>query len=465
MSLINERKVLTRERRLSTLSHFNGTLEQLKNETAGNEVLQKIRTFTQIADDEIIYAIQILSKIKQSAVIVHGALGCAASGIYYNREFPVKWYSTNLNERDTILGSDEKLRNAVYRVHKEQNPKVIFIIGTPVVAINNDDVNSVILELEDELGIKIIFIYSDGFKTKTPVTGYDIALHGLLRYVVRKNPEQHDKFINVITISENIENLMAVTKILFDLGIAFQLLPQFSDIDSIINASAAQATVVLNEDEGALFAEELEESFGVPYIRTAPPVGIKRTKEFILALAQNLHIGEQAVQYAESEEKKLRQQLEAFQLNDSKVFFEGNLSIAAGFYEFVKSVEGEFSTIAVPYVDLQNKKYLEILPSDVAVIVGAGQLFEKANVLSKNHADYYISINSDVVTASEFGSKPVSLANEKYFGFEGTANLLKLIKEADRQSILREKLQIKNEYYKPSWLKRSSNWYVKQEVK
>ncbi|MGN0655550.1 MAG: nitrogenase molybdenum-iron protein, partial [Ruminiclostridium sp.] len=102
--MIDERKVLTRERRLSTLSHFDGTLEQLKSEAAGSEIPQRIRTFTQIAEDEIIFAIQILSKIKQSAVIVHGALGCAASGIYFNQEFPVKWYSTNLNEQDTILG-------------------------------------------------------------------------------------------------------------------------------------------------------------------------------------------------------------------------------------------------------------------------------------------------------------------------------------------------------------------------
>ncbi|MGN0657122.1 MAG: nitrogenase component 1, partial [Ruminiclostridium sp.] len=379
--------------------------------------------------------------------------------------FPVKWYSTNLNEQDTILGSDEKLRNAVYRVHKEQNPKVIFIVGTPVVAINNDDVNSVILELEDELGIKIIFIYSDGFKTKTPVTGYDIALHGLLRYVVSRDPAQKEQFINVVTLSENPENLSAVTKILSDLGIRYNLLPQFSDIDSIRNASAAQATVVLNEDEGALFAEELEASFGVPYIRTAPPVGIKAVKAFVLALGQALHIEEQAAQYAEKEEEKLRRQLEALDLKGARIFFEGNLPVAAGFYELIQSVKGEFSAIAVPYVDLQNRKYLDSLPAEITVVVGAGQLFEKANVLTKNSSDYYISTNSDVVTASRTGAGSISLAKEKYFGYEGSANLLKLINEADRQISIRKKLQLENEHYKPAWLKRSSNWYVKQEVK
>jgi len=43
MSYLTERKIPTREKRLSTISHFNGTLEQLKNESSGSEIKQKIR--------------------------------------------------------------------------------------------------------------------------------------------------------------------------------------------------------------------------------------------------------------------------------------------------------------------------------------------------------------------------------------------------------------------------------------
>lgn len=468
MSFIDERKILTRERRLSTLSHFDGTLEQLKNEVAGSEIPQKMRTFTQIAEDEIIFAIQLLSKIRQSAIIVHGAVGCAASGIYFNQDFPVKWYSTNLNERDTILGSDEKLRNAVYRVYKEQQPEVIFIVGTPVVAINNDDVNSVILELEEKLGIKIIFIYSDGFKTKTPATGYDIALHALLKHVVSRDlttAPQQDAFINVITISESADNLLSVTKILSDLQIGYQLLPQLSDIDSIKKAGAAKATVVLNDDEGALFAKGLEEGFGVPYIETAPPIGPEGTRAFIMALAKVFHIEEQAAGYIADQEKKLNAQPVKVTLAGARVFLEANLPIVPGLGNFIQSINGTPAGIAIPYIDLQNRKYLDSLTENVPVVIGVGQPFEKANVLSKNHIDYYISIYSDAVTAARAGCKPLSLVKEKYFGYEGAQNLLRLIKEADRQKTLQEKLRLQDECYKPSWMKRSSNWYVKQEVK
>lgn len=471
MSFVEDRKVLTREKRISTLSHYNGSLEQLKNEVKGDDISQRIRTFSQAAEDEIISAIRILSRIRQSAVIVHGALGCSAAGLYFNGDTPLQWYSTNLNERDTILGGDGQLRSAIYRAYKEQKPKVIFIVGTPVGAINNDDVNSVILELEEELDVKILFIYTDGFKTKTPATGYDIVLHALLRYVVDRDVSggpAKEEFVNIVTISENTANLLAVVEIFANLGIPYQLLPQFSDIDSMKNAGRAKATIVLNEEEGALFAEELEEVFKIPYIRTASPIGIQGTRDFILTLAKALDIEEKAKAYIEEEEKKLYDGSEEEALKAGTVFVDANLYSLPGFLELIKSVGGKTVGIAVPYIDLQNRKYLENLEElekETPVVIGTGQLFEKANILSKTKADYYISINTDAAFAAEQGSRPVSLARKGYYGYKGVQNFRNAIQEAGKQQKLQKLLAEKDTFYKASWLKRSSNWYVKQEVK
>ena len=164
----------------------------------GTEIRQKIRTFSQISYDEILFAVRAVSKIEQSAIIVHGSIGCSASGIYFNQEKNIHWYSTNLNERDTILGGDEKLRKAVVRACEEQNPEVVFIVGSPVVAINNDDINAIILELEAELNVMIISIYTDGFKTKAPVGGYDIVSHSLLRHIVEREAGEKEDFIKLI---------------------------------------------------------------------------------------------------------------------------------------------------------------------------------------------------------------------------------------------------------------------------
>lgn len=471
MSFIEERKALTREKRLSTLSHYNGNLEQLSNDVKGTEIKQRIRTFSQCSNDEILFAFRALSKIEQSAIIVHGSLGCSASGIQWNQEKNLHWYSTNLNERDTILGGDEKLRKAVFRAYEEQKPKVIFIIGTPVVAINNDDVNAVIYELEDELDVKIISIYTDGFKSKSPVTGYDIVLHSLLRYIVDRTPKPEGKkenFINVVTLSENRADVVAVIKILKELEIPYQLLPQFSTIEEIERAGNARATITLNSDEGAYFAEELEEVFGVPYIRTQVPIGIRGTRKFIKKLAKALEIEKKAEEYIEKEEEEAQKVIGRTPLAGKTVFLDIDLAAAQGFIELVESLGGKTAGLAVTDVDLNNRDIIDRLDSLTNVtpaVVANGQPFEKANILSKDKIDYYVGLEENVAFAAEQGSIPISLAHTAIHGFEGIKQFVGLIEKAEAAKEFRAYAIEKEAFYKAAWLKKSSNWYVKQEVK
>ena len=470
MSFIDERKALTREKRLSTLSNYDGSLKSLEDEIGGADIKQKIRTLTQSAYDEILYALQTLSTMEDTAIIVHGVIGCAASVLFHNRNRRVHWYSTNLNERDTILGGDEKLRNTVIRAYEETNAKLIFIVGTPVVAINNDDVNSVILELEDEIDAKIISVTTDGFKTKTPVTGYDIVLHGLLRHVVDRraiNMQEKKDFVNVVSLSENRENIAAIVAILRDLGIEYQLLPQYADVRAIERAGEARATITLDPDEGGYFAEELEEVFGVKYIKTSVPVGLRGTRHLILKLAGELGIEERAKQYIEKQEEKAQSILHRKPLNGKSVFLDINLASAIHFTDLIEKLGGEVSGLTIPYVDLKNRenfKKLSSINNAVPVVIANGQIFEKANILSKKRPDYYIGSGSQVGFAAGEESTAVSLKNAGYLGYSGLYSFADLIVRAGT---------VKNSHiqksaasvYKESWMKKSSNWYVKQEVK
>ncbi|MDO4322950.1 MAG: nitrogenase component 1 [Lachnospiraceae bacterium] len=472
MSCLDERKILTREKRLSTVSHYNGTLETLKDELLGDEIRQRVRTFSQTTYDEIIYAVQALSKIEQAAVIVHGAAGCAASGIYFNQELPFQWYSTNLNERDTILGSDEKLRRTVIRVCEETGAKTIFIVGTPVVAINNDDINSLLPELEEELNIRVIFIYTDGFKTKTAVNGYDIVLHSLLRYIVEKtgaSDRKTEDFINVVTLSENIETLDSVTKILEDLGISFLLLPQYASIDGIRLAGRAKATIVLNTEEGGYFARELEEVFGVSYIETDVPAGIRGTRKFINQVAKALELQERAAGYIEEQERVLQKYVKKNILAGRQVFLQTGTAWTERYIELVESLGGSVSGIAVPGVGQEDRSLLERLGTvkkTLPVTVAVGQPFEKANMLAKKEADFYLAVREDAVFAAGRGCIPVSLKRTACLGYEGVKQLISRLEQAEKGGELRRLAEEKEKaYYKASWLRKSSGWYVKQEVK
>ena len=472
MSFIDERKALTREKRLSALSHYDGSFQNLADEVQGAEIKQRIRTLSQSTYDEILYALQTLSGIEETAIIVHGAIGCAASILRQNQLGQVHWYSTNLNERDTILGGDEKLRKAVLRAYEEVHAKVIFIVGTPVVAINNDDVNSVILELEEEICAKIISIATDGFKTKAPATGYDIVLHSLLRYVVDRgaiNNAEKEDFINVVTLSENKENVAAIVKILRDLEIPFQLLPQYADVRNIERAGKARATITLNPDEGGYFAKELEEVFGVRYIRTSVPIGLRGTRHLILKLARELGMEQRAKRYIEAQEGQAEKLLHRKPLDGKSVFLDIDLANAIHFTDLIEKLGGEVYELGVPYIDLENRENLSkltTLGNAVPVVVANGQLFEKANILHKKQPDYYISLKGQVGFAAEEGSIPVSIRNAGYIGYEGIAKFVNILERAkEGTGVYDFRANKQDPLYKTSWLNKSSNWYVKQEVK
>lgn len=463
MSFLDDRKALTREKRLSALSHFHGTLEGLIDETSGAEIRQRIRTFSQVHIDETIYAFDVLSQIEDAAIVVNGSIGCGALGIAQDKDEDFTWFSTNLVERDTILGGDDKLREAILRANEEKHPKAIFILGTPVVAINNDDINSVILELEDEIGIPIISIYTDGFKSKTPVTGYDIVTHSLLKYLVNKNVDIKDDFVNIISFSENIEDVASIASIFHELNIKFQVIPRFSSIEEIRRASKARATVVLNPEEGDYLAKELEEVFGVPYIESEAPIGFRGTKNFLLKLGSFLNIDDQVRSFIDEAEARISEQFVSNILEDKRVFVDASLSKVYAYGRLLTNLGGKVVGFSSPFVDLDNRKQLkrlDFLQKNAIAIIGNGQQFEKANEFEKNQIDIFFSENVGNSYVTDEGAVVVSTKNRVTYGFEGVDVIIASIRRA-----LRLKDQLRNvSSYKDSFKRRSGNWYVKQEV-
>lgn len=64
-----------------------------------------------------------------------------------------------------------------------------FILSTPVVAINNDDIQSAATEKEDQYGIPVVPVFASGFRSKTAVYGYDLVFHALAKYVLKEDPD------------------------------------------------------------------------------------------------------------------------------------------------------------------------------------------------------------------------------------------------------------------------------------
>ncbi len=484
MGLLEEKKVISREKRASTLTAYQGINKVLLEDLSVTEIRQRIRTFSQGNKDEIIHALALLSRIKNTPVILHGAIGCSAAELYFYKETAEgTWYSTDLNERDTIMGGDDKLRKTIERVYYKYRPKVIFVVSTPVVAINNDDINSIILELEEELDTKIISVYTDGFKTKAGINGTDIVLHSLARYIGERSahseiekPEEEDRnipapvrgeeFINLISITENESAVKELTRLLGELNVSYNVIPQFAGIEGIQRARLAKASIAVADDEADVLIHGLNEKFGIPVIKSPVPIGIRGTGEWLLELGKAAGIQEKVIKLIAAEEEKVKKYISKKPLARKKVFIALDAGAAAGLVEFIEELGGEVTGIAFSHIDRLNQDKLKTLPKEVFIKVGDGQPFELANLLVKNKPDFYIGGVEHTGLAASLGILPISVANKILYGYEGAIQLIQAILKLEKRRGFVDYLAENTKHpYKESWLKRSANWYIKQEVK
>lgn len=492
MGLLEEKKIVSREKRVSTITAYQGINKVLQEDLSVSEIRQRIRTFSQGNKDEIIQALALLSRIKDAPVIIHGAIGCSAAELYFYREaVESTWYSTDLNERDTIMGGDDKLRKTVQQVYHKYKPKVIFVVSTPVVAINNDDINSIILELEEELEIKIISIYTDGFKTKAGINGIDIVLHSLARYIgegsrlededdvtennsfeesseksLEEGSEKSEDFINLISISENEKGLKEISRLLQELQIKHNTIPQFAVIKDIDRARLAKASIAVVDDEADVLLNGLYEKFEIPAIKSSVPIGLRGTSNWLTELGKAIGIQDKVKKLITAEEEKVKKYVSKKPLARRKVFIDLDVSKAVELAAFIEELGGEVTGISISYIDSLNQDKLKGLPGEVLVAIGDGQPFELANILQKNKPDFYIGEPEHAGLASSLGILPIPVTNRILFGYEGAVELIKIIIKLEKRpgfvDYLAENTKLP---YKESWLKKSANWYIKQEVK
>ena len=67
------------------------------------------------------------------------------------------------------------------------------MLTTCAAGIIGDDVESVTTSLEDELGIPIVAIFCEGFRSKMWTSGFDAGYHGIARKLVKPAEKKYYK--------------------------------------------------------------------------------------------------------------------------------------------------------------------------------------------------------------------------------------------------------------------------------
>ena len=283
-----------RERRLHTILTYNGTAESLNRETENDELKIGKFKFMQCGNCQQGCASMLVYQVRDTAVVSHTPVGCYAgismswlggrmvAKVRNRGEFEHEALCTNIQEKDTIYGGAEKLREAVVEANRRYNPKIIYITTACASGIVGDDVQSVADEMTEELGKKVIAVECEGFKSRIWSTGFDAGLNGIIRSTVQPPKKKQEDLVNIF----NFSGVDTFSKLLGTIGLRPNFLVEQSTVEQLNEISEAACSATICETLATFAAHKLEEEYGVPEVKAPAPYGIQWTDIWLREVAK-----------------------------------------------------------------------------------------------------------------------------------------------------------------------------------
>ena len=220
-------------------------------------------------------------------------------------EFKCETICTNIQERDTVYGGVEKLRNACLEVYRRSHPSAIFITTSCASGIVGDDVEGVAEELEDELSIPVVPVSCEGFKSKIWTTGFDAAFHGIMKKIVKPAVKKQSDLVNIY----NFQGCDTFSSLLAKLNLRTQYVVPLNTVPQLEKLSEAACSAHICETLATYVVAGFEEHFGVPEVKACPPYGIHWTDEWLREVARLTNRSDIVEDVIESEHKRIEKPL------------------------------------------------------------------------------------------------------------------------------------------------------------
>jgi nitrogenase molybdenum-iron protein alpha chain len=293
-SALSTTEVEIRDRRLKSILSFQGKASELQEYSKQLKKPDKARCFTQCSDCAQMCAATVCQNVRGAACVSHAPIGCFATtpgideGIKACAEnrgvapFHSQVICSNIGEKDTIYGGLNKLREAVLEANRRFSPSAIFIQSSCAAGIVGDDIESLADEMNDELGIPIVPVFCEGFKSKFWSSGFDAAYHGLLRKVVQAPAKKQPDLVNIF----NFLGSDSFTPILAKLGLRPNYLVPMADVETIRTMTEAACSTHICETLGTYITDVLEKEYDVPKVHAPAPYGIAWTDAWYRELAR-----------------------------------------------------------------------------------------------------------------------------------------------------------------------------------
>ena len=311
-------EALVREKRVGSLLSYHGTSVDRIQASCNCCLGCGSRSFSQCGSCSNFAATIMTTGVIDAVTINHAPIGCFSdftSQSTRNRTLSngrvingVCAMSTNITERDTVFGAADKLRETIREAFRRFEPKAIFITASCASGIIGDDIEGVANETTQELGIPVVPVYCEGFKSRIWTSGFDASFHGILRHITKPPVKKQEDLINIF----NFMGRDTFSGILKRMGLRVNYLVPNATVEQLEHMSEAAASTHICETLGAYIAQGLEQAFGVPEVKSPPPYGLTWSDAWLRELGRLTNREELAEQVIREEHERIAPELERY---------------------------------------------------------------------------------------------------------------------------------------------------------
>lgn len=471
----------------------------------GGCLLGKKRSFWQANSCQMALTLMMASTVENSVIIVHGPIGCGTqlhmmdSGARKGnvsrgkQPKPLIWLSTNLRETDVIGGGEAKLLEAIEYADREFRPEILFVVATCAPNIIGDDIEEVVKTAGETTAATIVSLHCPGFKSRVVATAYDTFYHGLLKHLpfepvpykdyipfeaadpdyelaVKKYQYKKSHTVNLFNATSiGPEDEKELVRLLNALDLKVQIYAEYSSAEEIRLISQAALNVSMCNVHDDYILEYLKKTYGIPYVIQGMPIGLKATRDWLMAIAGHFGMEERAGRLADREEEKVLKALQPYlpPIKDKRVLIGGGVIRVAWEAMLLEELGMKVIGIRAYHFDNGAEPVYEVLNEELpeVPISVSNQAFELVNQLQTLKPDLAVIHNGTNGLVAKLGIPSLQLfhVDKSFFGYRGLFDLTKRIGFAFLNSSYQRRLRehVKQPYH-PEWYEKDAFSYIKE---
>lgn len=246
-------------------------------------------------------AMQTVQGIHRGVPVLHAGPGCAqklAGGLAGSNGdsgylSPHVYPCTNVSERETIFGGEDKLTAVIRNAVKVLDGDLFVVLSGCTPEIVGDDIGKVVGDLANgdpaDIAKPLVYVETAGFKG-TNLEGHEWVLNGIVEQYLARRPrgEVVPGLVNIWGPVPSYDpfwvgNLRELENLVRELGLTPNaIFGEFRGIDNLDRVPQAQFNLLAAPWVGLSTVHLLEETFGTPYLHLpALPIGAVESTRFL----------------------------------------------------------------------------------------------------------------------------------------------------------------------------------------